>query len=162
MTTPVVLSVISDDRPGVVEKLSEVLARHEGNWTESSMMSLGGKFAGILLASVPRDSAGSLIEELQGLQSGGLRITAEMASATAEHQPVTEVTLDLIGQDRPGIVKDVTRILASHHVNVQELETHCQSASMSGETLFSRPCANRAVGKHLHRRASCGAGSAGE
>ena len=57
MNTSIVLSVLSDDRPGIVEALSDVLARHDGNWTESSMLSLAGKFAGILLAEVPNGEA---------------------------------------------------------------------------------------------------------
>ena len=53
MNTSIVLSVLSDDHPGIVESLSDVLASNGGNWAESSMLSLAGKFAGILLAQVP-------------------------------------------------------------------------------------------------------------
>ena len=44
--------------------------------------------------------------------------------------------LDLIGHDRPGIVKDITQVLARHGVSVHELETEVASASMAGGPLF--------------------------
>ena len=55
MSTSIVLTVVSDDHPGIVESLSQVLANHGGSWEESSMMSLAGKFAGILLARLPAE-----------------------------------------------------------------------------------------------------------
>ena len=136
MSTSIVLSVVSDDHPGIVEKLSELLADHGGNWTESSMLSLAGKFAGILLASVPENQVDALIDKLGGLDQQGMQVVAQRSNVTAPLQGKREFTLDLVGQDHPGIVHDITRILASHQINVLELETHCQSASMSGETLF--------------------------
>jgi len=123
MSTSIVLTVVSKDHPGIVETLSELLADHGGNWTESSMLSMAGQFAGILLASVPDRQVEAFVEGLAGLESKGMQIVAKRAVAA-------------VGQDRPGIVHDITRILAKHQVNVQELETHCQSASMSGESLF--------------------------
>ncbi len=136
MSTSIVLTVVSEDRPGIVEALSELLAEHGGNWTESSMLSMAGQFAGILLASVPEQQAEAFIEGLARLEAEGMQIVASRSAAAPGPTAEREFTLDLVGQDRPGIVHDITRILAKHQVNVQELETHCQSASMSGENLF--------------------------
>jgi len=136
MSTSIVLTIVSEDRPGIVEAVSELLADHGGNWTESSMMSLAGQFAGILLASLPNEQAEAFIEKLVVLESEGMRIVARRSGVVVSPGTTREFTLDLVGQDRPGIVHDITRILAKHRINVQELETHCQSASMSGENLF--------------------------
>ena len=73
MSTSIVLSVVSDDHPGIVESLSELLAAQGGNWTESSMLSLAGKFAGILLANVPEKNASAFIEGLKALENKGIQ-----------------------------------------------------------------------------------------
>ena len=136
MNASVVLTIVCDDRPGIVEALSQVLQNHGGSWTESSMLSLAGKFAGILLASLPPQQVESFLQALQGMQSEGMHIVAQRSSEQRSPGAMREFTLDLVGQDRPGIVHDISEILARHHVNVQELDTECQSASMSGEMLF--------------------------
>lgn len=136
MSSSVVLTIVSDDRPGIVENLSKVLEQHGGNWTDSSMLSLAGKFAGILLASVPQEQVEAFLSALQALQSEGMQIVAQRSGGTPQPQGMREFRLDLVGQDRSGIVHDISEILTRHRVNVQELETECQSASMSGETLF--------------------------
>ena len=136
MSTSIVLTVVSEDHPGIVETLSELLAKHGGNWTESSMLSMAGQFAGILLARVPDQQAEAFIEDLPTLESEGMQIVARRSVSAPGPTAEREFTLDLVGQDRPGIVHDITRVLAKQQVNVQELETHCQSASMSGESLF--------------------------
>ena len=136
MSTSIVLTIISDDRTGIIETLSETLANHQGNWVESSMLSLAGKFAGILRASVPNAHAQALISELQALQSTGLQIVVQASNPEAAATEAQEFTLELVGQDRPGIVRDISRVLSRYQVNVEELDTECQSASMSGEDLF--------------------------
>jgi glycine cleavage system regulatory protein len=136
MNTSIVLSIISDDHPGIVESLSELLGRHGGNWTESSMLSLAGKFAGILLVSLPEENSEAFISDLRRLEESGMQIMAQRSGDVPVHEGSREFTLDLVGQDHPGIVHEITEVLARHEINVQELETHCQSASMSGETLF--------------------------
>jgi len=136
MSSSVVLTIISDDRPGIVQNLSRVLEAHGGNWTDSSMLSLAGKFAGILLANVPEDRIEAFLSSLQSLHAEGMQVVAQRTDASLFPQEMREFRLDLVGQDRPGIVHDISEILARHLVNVQELETECQSASMSGETLF--------------------------
>lgn len=136
MTTSIVLSVISEDHPGIVNSLSKILASHGGNWTESSMLSLAGKFAGILLASVPDQKADACLDALAALEEEGMQIVVQRSGPSSVSHGTREFTLDLVGQDRPRIIQDITRILASHNINVLELETHCQSGSMSGESLF--------------------------
>lgn len=136
MDTSIVLTVVSDDHPGIVEVLSEVIANHDGNWAESSMMSLAGKFAGILLVILPGAKAESFFSDLKGLESSGIQVVAQLSNSESATDAKREYSLDLVGQDRAGIVHEITEVLANFGVNVQELETTVQSASMSGEALF--------------------------
>jgi len=136
MSTSIVLTVVSDDHPGVVEALSDVIAGHGGNWTESSMMSLAGKFAGILLVQVPAIQVDDFISALDALESRGMQIVAQRSESDSSTDTAREYSIELVGQDHPGIVHEITEVLAKYGVNVQELETTVQSASMSGESLF--------------------------
>lgn len=136
MNTPIVLTVIADDQPGIIKAVSEVLDKHRGNWTQSSMSSLAGQFAGILLVSVPDEHVDACVEELRGLTSAGLRVITRVSSAAGGDGKTHEYVLNLVGNDRKGIVHDVTTILARHNVNVNNLETLVESASMGGGELF--------------------------
>ena len=135
MTTYLVLTVIGDDKPGLVESLSKTIAANSGNWLESSMSQLAGKFAGILLVSVAGSNADKLIDELRGL-APALKVVIERVEAEVHKDAQQTVTLDLIGNDRPGIIREISRALAKHGINVEELKTECVPAPMSGELLF--------------------------
>jgi glycine cleavage system regulatory protein len=131
-----VMTLIGPDRPGLVESIAALVIRHEGNWLESRMSRLGGQFAGILRVEVPTANEPSLIQALKQLESGGLKLVLAPEGAPRE-TPVGHLSVvDIVGQDRPGIVREITATLARHGVNVEELETGCESAAMSGETLF--------------------------
>jgi len=135
MRTSLVLTVIGDDRPGIVEQLSERVLATGANWEESRMARLAGKFAGLLRVSVDADQADALAATLRSLDAGGLSIVvARSGEVDATARRI--VRLELIGHDHPGIVRDISRALAQHRVNIEELETDVTSAPMSGETLF--------------------------
>lgn len=136
MATYLVLTIIGDDKPGLVELLSETIARHSGNWLESNMAHLAGKFVGILRVSVDDLHADALVQELQKLSSV-LRLVVEKVSMTEPPASQRTLRLTLVGNDRPGIIKEISRALAAQHVNVEELTTQCSSAPMSGEPLFN-------------------------
>ncbi|MGD9020984.1 MAG: ACT domain-containing protein [Lysobacterales bacterium] len=136
MKTSIVLTVIADDHPGIINMVSEVLYKHGGAWTESSMASLAGQFAGILLASVNSESAQACVEELQGLESKGLHVIAQLGGTPHAASATREYMLDLVGNDRRGIVHDITAILARHNVNVQQLETVVEGVPMAGGEVF--------------------------
>ncbi|MBL8529584.1 MAG: ACT domain-containing protein [Burkholderiales bacterium] len=135
MRTSLVLTVIGDDRPGLVSALSDTIAAWDGNWTETRMASLGGKFAGILLVTVPQAKADALIGALRGLEAQSLHLVIQRSNGAAPAGGRLLV-LDLIGQDRPGIVRDISHLLAEHGINIEELDTACVSGSFSGEALF--------------------------
>ena len=136
MNTSIVLTIIADDQPGIIETVSKVLKRHDGNWTQSSMSSLAGQFAGILLASVPGDNTNACLAELKALEAEGMRIIVRTSSDETLAENVEEYSLQLVGNDRHGIVHDITRILASHKASVINLETSVEAASMGGGELF--------------------------
>lgn len=136
MQSTLVMTVIGPDRPGLVESVASLVASHGGNWLESRMSRLGGQFAGILRVDVPADQAAALSQALSALSTKGVAVVIHPDHA-ATVEPDAELRLiELIGQDRPGIVQQITAALAKHGVNVEELETECVSAAMSGETLF--------------------------
>lgn len=133
MSVSLVLTVIGDDRPGLVGQLSAAISKHGGNWLESSMSHLAGKFAGIVCVAIDDSRLAALKAELASLQ--GLRITSEVSEST-EAPASRRLTLALVGHDRIGIVREVSQVLARHAVNVEELNTHTASAPMSAEILF--------------------------
>ena len=134
MQVPLVMTVIRKDRTGLVESIARLVADHGGNWLESRMCRLGGEFAGILRVHVPAERRAALEHALAKLSSLSVVVRAdEPARAAAE--PVF-VTLEVIGPDRPGIVREITHALAAQGANVEELSTECSSGPMSGEPAY--------------------------
>jgi glycine cleavage system regulatory protein len=132
-TTYLILTVIGDDRPGLVGELAAAISTHDGNWLESSMSRLAGKFAGIVKVAVASERAAALKAALAALS--GLKVTSESSAADAPARG-RRLKLSLIGHDRIGIVREVSQVLARHAVNVEDLTTRTSSAPMSAEILF--------------------------
>ncbi len=136
-TAQLVVTVVARDQPGIVEALSATATEHGANWLGSRMARLAGEFAGIVELSVPSGRADALREALSALEERGLRVVVQR-SDDAELEPAREdaLRLEVVGNDRPGIVREISQGLARRGVNVLELETRCESAAMSGEILF--------------------------
>jgi len=136
MQRMLVMTIIGPDRPGLVESVAALVAGHGGNWLESRMARLGGQFAGILRVEVPADQEASLTAVLKELEPRGLTIVAHSDPSGPPTVSARQSLLEIVGQDRPGIVRQISSALAAHGVNVEELQTERASAAMSGETLF--------------------------
>jgi len=134
MRKSLVLTVIGDDRPRIVEALADQVLAAGANWEESRMARLAGKFAGLLRVSVEADRASELARGLTALQGGLTVVVEETDEAPASAGRV--VRLELVGNDHPGIIRDISRALALQSINIEELETGVASAPMSGELLF--------------------------
>jgi glycine cleavage system regulatory protein len=136
MQIPVVMTIISPDRTGLVESVARVVAEHQGNWLQSRMCRLGGEFAGILRIEIPSENRAALLDALQKLQSGGMQILVRAEQSPAGAVTGRQTLLEIVGADRPGIVREITSALARAGVNVEEFSSEVVSAPMSGETLF--------------------------
>ena len=128
-----ILTVIGDDRPGLVSAVSAPIEAHGGSWEQSQLSRLGGKFAGIVLVSVPETAVDALVGELTALD--GLQVLAER-TAEPETQESLRFQLELLGDDHPGIVAEISASLAGSHVSIEELSTDVREAPMSGGTFF--------------------------
>ena len=134
MTQHLVLTVIGDDRPGLVEALSHIVAEHHANWSESRMAHLADKFAGIVTVEVPKENEASLVKALQDLSSVGLKVSVELAN---KHVVTGEVVvLSVMGNDRTGIIREVSKTLSVLGANVMDFNSYCEPAPMSSEMLF--------------------------
>ena len=93
-----VLTVLGDDKPGLVESIAQVIAIYDGNWLESRMARLAGKFAGILRASVPDTNVAALTTALQRLEAHGLRVMIDWSASDALAQDYRYMTLNVLGK----------------------------------------------------------------
>ncbi|MCQ4311354.1 glycine cleavage system protein R [Pseudomonas stutzeri] len=130
-----VLTVIAEDQPGLVERVAKCIAEHGGNWLESRMSRMAGQFAGILRVAVPADAHAGLIDALQQLEREGIRVLFAHSGEEPERS-WRMIQLQLVGNDRPGIVRDITRLLAGHGINLESLDTDVLPAPMTNELLF--------------------------
>ncbi len=135
MNASLIMTVLGPDRPGHVEAISALVAAHGGNWLESRMARLASQFAGIVHVEVPEAQVQALSAELAKLRERGLTVLVEKENAAAA-EPRRRLRIDLEGQDRPGIVREISAVLARLGCSVDELETERRSAPMSGEALF--------------------------
>lgn len=136
MVDELVLTVIARDRPGLIRALSEAIAKHGGNWIDSSMARLGGEFAGILRVSVPRGESDALEAALSRLADSGISVVIRRGAAVPATGQGRRVRLDLTGVDHAGIIHRISTALSSLDINIDELETRVFTGSMSGEPMF--------------------------
>ena len=134
--TDLVLTVTAEDRPGLVAQLADVVVEHGGSWTGSRMAHLADTFAGVVLVTVPAARVDELRESLDRLGDSGIAVATRVAGAERTPAGGEELTLTLVGQDRPGIVQQVAGALAQAGVGIEEMETETREAPMAGGLLF--------------------------
>ncbi|MGJ6981548.1 glycine cleavage system protein R [Aestuariimicrobium soli] len=129
-----VLTVIGDDRAGLVSALADVVSAHGGNWSRSQLAELAGTFAGIVEVEVDDARSSELAEALAPLK-GLLEVTVH-SGVVAEPPAGEPISFDLVGNDRPGIVQEITAVLRDHHVSIDRFESEIAEAPMAGGRLF--------------------------
>ncbi|MBJ06211.1 MAG: glycine cleavage system protein R [Verrucomicrobiaceae bacterium] len=128
-----VMTVIGPDRPGLVEDLSTTVANHNGNWLESRMSHLAGHFAGLLRVECPEEDSSRLLEALRALDDLSVIISREIAPA--RERPRT-ISFEIVGNDRPGIVQELSSAIVRAGGNVEELVSGLESAPHAGHPVF--------------------------
>lgn len=137
MTTTMVFTFVGADKPGLVGKLAQTVSSHGGNWLESRMSELAGHFAGIVQVAVSPAQLPALRAALTELSGDELTIIVAGAGPRGgDPDPGRLLRLSIIGNDRPGIVREVATALAARDINVRNMVTTITSAPMSGAPWF--------------------------
>lgn len=135
--TTLILTVAGADRPGLVAAVADVVDAHGGNWENSSLAELAGTFAGVIEVSVAAERSGELQTALRGLQGQGLLTLAVLTGTPDEGSDDDQVLeIRVLGNDRSGIVREVSNVLSAHDLSIEELVTETRDAAMAGGRLF--------------------------
>ena len=131
----ILISVLGDDKPGLLDSLSEIIVSNDGDWVESNMSTVEAKFAGILRVNVPAKNSKKLMKELTSSKLG-LQIACE-ETAPVKLSDYKSYNIELIGQNHVGIINQLSHVLTYDlKANVEGIKTEIIDASMSGEQLF--------------------------
>jgi glycine cleavage system regulatory protein len=136
MKSRMILSAIGNDRPGLTQALADAVLSAGGNWLESHLSHLGGQFVGAVLVELEAARIGELEAAVQAVDERGLHVTVVPAGDTAAQAGGDVVRIDLVGQDRPGIVREVTAALAPLGANIEDFVSVTENGAWSGEQLF--------------------------
>jgi glycine cleavage system regulatory protein len=133
---PLVVTVLGRDRPGIVQELARIVADAGGNWEQSNLVRLAGRFAGVVELSAPSESAADALEAALRAVAGGLSIVVDRGEAEISPPSGAVIRVSITGTDRPGIVRDVTRVLVQRGANIVAFSTDTVEAPMAGGLLF--------------------------
>lgn len=135
MKSRVILSAAGSDRPGLTRALAEAVLAAGGNWLESHLSRLGGKYVGSVLVEIDAEELPGFEQAIRGVDAVGLQVALVPAGEEPQSGGAM-LSLELVGQDRPGIVREVTGVLAGLDVNIEDFVTRTENGAWSGERLF--------------------------
>lgn len=135
MHRSLLFTFITADRPGIIDRLSGLVAAHHGNWLASRLTRLSGRFAGVVQLHIAEDNIAGLRAALAGLQDEGIAVLLDEPAGQVDDRS-DGVRLSVIGLDRPGIVREIAQALATRQINVTDMRSSIDSAPMTGEPLF--------------------------
>jgi glycine cleavage system regulatory protein len=118
-----VLTIIGRDRAGVVASLADVVRFHDGNWKRSELAEIAGTFAGVVVVEVGDDHVDELLTNLLVLRDQGLHVTAQQVEEPVAASDSDEVRLRLTGEDRPGVVHEISTAISDAGISISRLGT---------------------------------------
>ncbi len=134
--TALVVTVNGPDRPGIVSQIAERALGFGASWAASRLERLAGEFAGMVHLEVPHANADALAEALRGLESNDLRLVVAKSGAAGTPGGLRGFHLELVGEDRLGIVSRLTRTLSEQGISIDQLLTELVGNTAGGKPKF--------------------------
>lgn len=128
-----VISIMGKDKPGLVDSLAKCVYKHQGNWQGSSFAHMAGMFTGFVEVHVSEDEKQNLIDALDSIKDLSVQ---SVAVATSGEINSTKLTVDVMGNDKTGIVQELTSVLNQFNLNIVTFSSHCESAPNWGSLIF--------------------------
>ncbi|HEY2592625.1 MAG TPA: ACT domain-containing protein [Chloroflexota bacterium] len=130
-----VLSVVGSDRPGLTKALAAAVLSVGGNWLESHLSRLGGLYVGSVLVELEAGGVEALRQAVRAVDAHGLEVRVAPAGEAPEAAGEA-LDLELVGQDRTGIVDQVTAVLSGQGANIEAFKTWVSPGPHSGVPFF--------------------------
>ena len=151
MESLLVITALGEDKPGIVDKLTETVMTCHCNIIDSRMSVLGGEFA-VLLMVAGKWNELTKLEDALGTTSESLGLTIA-CKRTEKSKPSTNLmpyTVEVISIDQPGIVHELASFFSNRDINIQELNTTQYAAAHTGTPMFAlQLTANIAASHHI-------------
>ncbi len=141
-----IVSAVSDNRPGVVSAISEVIYKCGCNIADSSMTLLGNHFSlkCLIKNETDEDVLSDLTQTFRELEAGSdLKIHIFPVTPSADTvNPIQETgpplyEIKIRGADQEGIIYKTSKLLASRNINIIELNTELYESAKLDYHLFS-------------------------
>ncbi|MBU2977733.1 ACT domain-containing protein [Alteromonas sp. C1M14] len=130
---PLIITIMGKDKPGLVDALAKCVYRHDANWLGSSFAHMAGQFTGFVEVHVPIAKHDELVEALNCLPD----LTVQSVTTAKGPAPFSDtLSVHIIGNDKPGIVQELTNILNQFSLNIISFTSRCESAPNWGSEMF--------------------------
>ena len=139
MNRHTVLTAIGEDRPGLVEEVSEFVFARGGSIEDSRMANLQGQFAIVMLIGGTQEAIDRVTTDLEALSSQ-TGIHAQLTPAVPRGLPAApRLPYRLTGRalDQTGLVHQVANLLRSLNVNIESMETTLEAAPVTAAPVFA-------------------------
>jgi len=122
-----IISVLGKDRPGIIAAVTKVLFENDFNIEDVSQTILQSQFSGIFITDGPDDVTPVGLHDALKRDTSDLQLHFhvrelggnDLSWTTCDCEPFVITTR---GPDRKGLVATITALLASHNVNVTQLQ----------------------------------------
>lgn len=133
-----VITCVGKDRPGLVDRLTQVILDAKGNLVDSRMTVLGDDFAILTLVSGNWDTIAKLEDSLNAMaEKESLSITTRRTEERQTKADAVPYGVDAVCVDSPGIVQQLAEFFANRNINIEELNTNRYAAPHTGTAMFA-------------------------
>lgn len=131
---PLIFTLVGQDKPGLISNLAKTVYGMGGNWLGSNFSHMAGHFAGFVQIDLPLDKHQTLITLL--LQHPDLKIHLLSGVVEEPNEPQQKVQIEITGNDKTGIVQELTQILNQFNLNIVKFDSCLETAPNWGGSLF--------------------------
>ncbi|MAR92957.1 MAG: ACT domain-containing protein [Pseudomonadota bacterium] len=133
-----VISAIGEDKPGIINGLSQAATECDCNIMDTRMTVLGGEFALIMLLAAASDNLARAETALpQVAEQFGLTTILKRTAPRQLDSTSRPYSVSVIALDHPGIVREIASFFSQRQINIEEMETGTYAAAHTGSPMFS-------------------------
>jgi glycine cleavage system regulatory protein len=131
--TPIIFTLVGQDKPKLISSLANTVYDMGGNWLGSNLSHMAGHFAGFVHVTLPEAKHSELIELFAKHPDLKIHVLSGQDTSTLFERTAQ---IEIMGNDRAGIVQELTEILNHFNLNIIKFASSLESAPNWGNPLF--------------------------